>query len=94
MKMVNLYIKTKEYSFTQEKNAEKIILYRSLKELPCFEKSYDNLYSNLEETSINIPSDGGDHITFEVSCILNCNVWPSITDDSNTATQSSASCVD
>ena len=70
------------YIFTQEKNAEKI----TLKELSCFEKSYGNLYSNLEETSINIPSDGSDHITFEVSCTLNCNVRPNITDDSNTAT--------
>ena len=26
----------------------------------CFEKRYGNLYSNLEETSINIPSDDGD----------------------------------
>ena len=53
----------------------------------CFEKRYGNLYSNLEETSINIPSDDGDRIIFDVCCILNCNVWPNVTDDSDTATQ-------
>ena len=53
----------------------------------CFEKHYGNLYSNLEETSINIPSDDGDRIIFDVCHILNCNVWPNVTDDSDTATQ-------
>ena len=53
----------------------------------CFEKRYGNLYSNLEETSINIPSDDGDRIVFEVCRILNCKVWPNVTDDSDTATQ-------
>ena len=50
----------------------------------CFEKRYGNLYSNLEETSINIPSDDSDHI-FDVCHILNCNVWPNFTDDSDTS---------
>ena len=53
----------------------------------CFEKRYGNLYSNLEETSINIPSDDGDRIIFDVCHILNYNVWPNVTDDSDTATQ-------
>ena len=53
----------------------------------CFEKRYGNLYSNLEETSINIPSDDGDRIIFDVCHILNCNVWPNVTVDSDTATQ-------
>ena len=63
----------------------------------CFEKRYGNLYSNLEETSINIPSDDGDHIVFDVCHsdhiifdvrrILNCNVWPNVTDESDTAIQ-------
>ena len=53
----------------------------------CFEKRYGNLYSNLGETSINISSDDGDHIIFDVCRILNCNVWPNVTDDSDTATQ-------
>ena len=53
----------------------------------CFEKRYDNLYSNLEETSINISSDDGDQIIYHISCILNCNVWPNVTGDSDTATQ-------
>ena len=55
--------------------------------MSCFEKRYGNLYSNLEETSINIPSDDGDRIIFDVCRILNCNVWPNVTDDSDTATQ-------
>ena len=53
----------------------------------CFEKRYGNLYSNLEETSINIPSHDGDCIIFDICHILNCNVWPNVTDDSDTATQ-------
>ena len=53
----------------------------------CFEKRYGNLYSNLGETSINISSDDGDRIIFEVCRILNCNVWPNVTDGSDTATQ-------
>ena len=53
----------------------------------CFEKRYGNLYSNLEETSINIPLDDCDRIIFDVCRILNCNVWPNVTDDSDTATQ-------
>ena len=44
----------------------------------CFENRYGSLYSNLEETSINIPSDDGDHIILDVCRILNCNVWPRI----------------
>ena len=55
--------------------------------MSSFEKRYGNLYSNLEETSINIPSDDGGRITFDVCRILNCNVWPNVTDDSDTATQ-------
>ena len=51
----------------------------------CFEKRYGNLYSNLEKTSISIPSDEGDHIIFDVCHILNCNVWPNFTDDSDTS---------
>ena len=53
----------------------------------CFEKRYGNLYSNLEGTSINIPSDDGDRMIFDVCRILNCNVWSNVTDDSDTATQ-------
>ena len=53
----------------------------------CFEKRYGNLYSYLEETSFNVLSDDGDRIIFDVCRILNCNVWPNVTDDSDTATQ-------
>ena len=51
-----------------------------------FEKRYGNLYSNLKETSINMPSDDGDRIIFYVCRILNCHVWSNVTDDSDTAT--------
>ena len=40
---------------------------------------------NLEETSINIPSNDADHIIFDLCCILNCNSNPLF---------SSASCID
>ena len=51
----------------------------------CFEKLYGNPYSNLKETSINITVS--DRIIFDVCHILNCNVWPNGTNDSDTATQ-------
>ena len=53
----------------------------------CFEKPYGNLYSNLEETSINIPSDDGDRTIFDVYRILSCNVWLNVRDNSDTAIQ-------
>ena len=53
----------------------------------CFEKCYGNLYSNLEETSINIHSDDGDRIIFDLCGMLSCNVWLNSTDDTDTATQ-------
>ena len=59
--------------------AERVVSY--------FEKRYGNLHSDLEETSINIPSDDGDRIIFDVCPILNCNVWPNVADDSDAATQ-------
>ena len=40
----------------------------------CFEKRYGNLCSNLQETSINIPSDEGDRIIFDLCRLLNYNV--------------------
>ena len=43
----------------------------------CFEKHYGNLYSNLKETSISIPSDDDDRIIFYVCHILNY-VWPNV----------------
>ena len=55
--------------------------------MSCFEKRYSNLYSNLEETSISIPSDDGDRIIFDLCGMLNCNVWLNSTDDTDTATQ-------
>ena len=55
--------------------------------VPCFEKRYGNLYSNLAGTSINIHSDDSDCIIFDKCRKLNCNVWPNVTDDSDTATQ-------
>ena len=57
------------------------------KVVSCLEKRYGNLYSNLEETSINLSPDDGDCIIFDLCCILNCNVWPNVPDDFDTATQ-------
>ena len=80
--MVNLCTKTREKRFIKDHIVQ--IVERVVS---CSEKRCGNLYSNLEETSINIPSDDGDRIIFDVCRILNCNVWPNVTDDSDTATQ-------
>ena len=55
--------------------------------MSCFEKRHGNLYSNLEKTSMNNPSDDSDYIIFDICCILNCSVQPNGSDDSDTATQ-------
>ena len=89
MKIVNLCTKTRKYSFTlrEKRFIEDHITHIVERAVSCFEKRYGNLYSNPEETSINIPSDDGDRIIFDVCRILNCNVWSNVTDDSDTATQ-------
>ena len=45
------------------------------------------MYRSLKELCLDIPSDDGDRIIFDVCRILNCNVRPNVTDDSDTATQ-------
>ena len=44
--------------------------------ISCFEKQYGNLYSGETEADVNVNSDHGDCILFDVCFILNCNHWP------------------
>ena len=37
---------------------------------------YGSFYSNETEAAVNVNSDHGDHILFDVCRILNCNLWP------------------
>ena len=39
----------------------------------CFEQRYNNLFG--KDANININFDKGDHVLFDVSCLLNWNVW-------------------
>ena len=42
----------------------------------CFEEWYGNLYSGETAAEVNVSSDHGDHILFDMCCILNYNLWP------------------
>ena len=39
----------------------------------CFEQRYGNLLGT--DANVNINSDKGDRVLFDVACHLNCNVW-------------------
>lgn len=41
----------------------------------CFEERYGNLFGGEETYEVNVNSDEGDRILFDVTCLLNCNVW-------------------
>ena len=40
--------------------------------IDCFEQRYGNLFG--KNANVNINSDEGDRILFDVACLLNCNV--------------------
>ena len=42
--------------------------------ISCFEKQYDNLYSSVTETKVNVNSDNYNWILFDVCHTLNCNL--------------------
>ena len=42
----------------------------------CFKKRYGNLHSSETEAEVNVNSDHGGCILFEMCHILNCNFWP------------------
>ena len=47
--------------------------------ISCFEKQYDNLYSSVTETKVNVNSDNYNWILFDVCHTLNfnlCNLNP------------------
>ena len=41
----------------------------------CFEERYGNLFGGEETFEVNVNSDEGDRVLFDVTCLLNCNVW-------------------
>ena len=70
-----MYQNQKEQFYSREKRfMEDHIVQIVERVVSCFEKRYGNLYSILEETSTNIPSDDGDRIIFDLCRKLNCNV--------------------
>ena len=42
----------------------------------CFKKRYGNLHSSETEAEVNVNSDHGGYILFDMCHILNCNFWP------------------
>ena len=44
--------------------------------ISCLEKRYGNLNSHETEVAVNINSDQGDRILFDLYCILNFNLYP------------------
>ena len=47
--------------------------------IACFERRYGHLYCDTNDNDVNVNSDEGDRVLFDVCRILNCNVWPEIT---------------
>ena len=45
----------------------------------CFDKHYGKTISNTSKAAVNVHGDEGDCLLFDVSRILNCNVWPDST---------------
>ena len=43
--------------------------------IACFEERYDNLFNTDNLPSVNVNSDTGDRVLFDVCRVLNCNVW-------------------
>ena len=43
--------------------------------ISCFEQRYGNLFGGDEVFNVNVNSDEGDRIQFDITCDLNCNVW-------------------
>ena len=41
--------------------------------IDCFEQRYGNLFG--KNANVSISSDEGDHVLFDVACLLNCNIW-------------------
>ena len=46
------------------------------KKIDCFEERYGNLFG--KDANVNNNLDEGDHILFDVACLLNCNVWQNL----------------
>ena len=42
----------------------------------CFEQHYRNLFGR--DANVNINLDKGDHVLFDVACLLNCNIWKNL----------------
>ena len=48
----------------------------------CFKQRYGNLFDDDETYSVNVNSDEGDRVLFDVARLLNCNAWVTNSDDS------------
>ena len=43
--------------------------------IACFEERYGNLFNKDNLPSVNVNSDTGDRVLFDVCRVLKCNVW-------------------
>ena len=66
--------KVKYYS-VQKRYLEDHAVHIIEKIIGCFEQRYGNLFGEEESHNVNVNSDEGDRILFDVTCLLNCNVW-------------------
>ena len=53
----------------------------------CFNKCYGNPITEMSKTAVNVHADERDHLLLDVSRILNCNVWPYLTEIAQYTTQ-------
>ena len=49
----------------------------------CYEKRHGNLFASESNPTVNVNSDQGDTMLFEICRVLNCNLWPSNEKESN-----------
>ena len=74
MRTMNLFTRGISLWIIQEKNVTCLIMHNIVRKIiDCFEQCYDNLFG--KDANVNINLDEGDHVLFDVACLLNCNVW-------------------
>ena len=70
---MNLFTSGKILNYSREKRYLLDPTQYIMKKIDCFEQRYDNLFG--KDANVNINSDEGDHVLFDVAYLLNCNIW-------------------
>ena len=78
-----MYQKQKIFYYSREKRfLEDHAIQIIGKIIDCFKQQYGNLFDDEETCNVNVNSDEGDRVLFDVARLLNCNAWVKNNDDS------------